>query len=117
MAEETVLAFPWLAVAPPTSEGERKPGFATLQEYLERFGYMPSGDAELGALDEQAKQALARFQRISHVEETGEFDEPTCAAMMQPRCALPDPDPDRAPGEFDRKPVRAVRDGWSLSRG
>jgi hypothetical protein len=115
MAEETVLAFPWLAAVPPTSEGERKPGFAKVQEYLERF--LPRGDFELGALDEQTKQALARFQRFFHVEETGEFDEPTCAAMMQPRCALPDPDPDRAPVEFDRKPVRAVRDGWSLSGG
>jgi hypothetical protein len=96
MAAETVLAFPWLAAVPPTSEGERKPGFAKVQEYLDRFGYMPSDDFELGVLDERTKQALARYQRFFHLEETGEFDEPTRAAMMQPRCALPDPDPDHA---------------------
>src|SRR5919112_2114739 len=94
MADDNVLAFPWLAAVPETAEGERTTGFAKVQDYLERFGYLATDGVTVGQLDGDTHAALRRFQRFFGLEETGEFDEPTRAAMMRPRCSHPDPEPD-----------------------
>src|SRR5687767_8598839 len=92
MANETVLAFPWLAAVPDTQQGDEALGFDKVQDYLRRFGYLEDDESrvEVGTLDHPTEEALRRFQRFYQLPETGEFDDETRTAMMQPRCALPD---------------------------
>ena len=94
MDQQTVMAFPYLAAVPETGPGEDTPGFAKVQEYLHRFGYLEEQEergVDVGVLDDPTSEALKRFQTFHGVEPTGVFDDATRDAMMQPRCALPDP--------------------------
>ncbi|MFC5379375.1 matrixin family metalloprotease [Aquipuribacter nitratireducens] len=91
---DDVRAFTHLADVPTTSPGEENEGFAGVQEFLDRFGYLDRTAVHLMENDDPTQEALARFQRFYGLEPTGVFDEATREAMMQPRCALPDPQGD-----------------------
>ena len=91
MVNSTPSEFVYLAAVPPTSAGERSPGFAKVQAYLRRFGYLRAGSFDAGALDDVTREALVRYQRFFGLPETSVFDEPTRAAMMQARCGHSDP--------------------------
>jgi hypothetical protein len=109
----------------PTPKKKVKPGLTsksaaadvtTVQDYLERFGYLgtldadsigaptfplgegddqagvagrPSG-AKKGKLDAATKEAIASFQRFANLPVTGTLDDATADKMNQPRCGIPD---------------------------
>lgn len=58
--------------------------------YLKRFGYMNSLHRSGFQSIVSTSKALKRMQRQMGLEETGELDQPTLAAMKQPRCGVPD---------------------------
>ncbi|KAM8829369.1 matrix metalloproteinase-9 isoform 2-T4 [Synchiropus picturatus] len=60
------------------------------ENYLQKFGYMnPLQRSGLQSLGSTSK-ALRRMQRQMGLEETGQLDKATLAAMKQPRCGVAD---------------------------
>jgi hypothetical protein len=85
--------------------GAEGAGVSAVQSYLEQFGYLTSpsakgavnGHAGLplldappettpGTFDDATEEALRRFQSMSGLAVTGEFDAATKAKMSEPRC-------------------------------
>ena len=57
-----------------------------------KFGYLPRGDLETGALrsKEEIERAVKVFQRFARLNVTGELDGPTRHQMSKPRCGNAD---------------------------
>jgi uncharacterized protein YcgI (DUF1989 family) len=98
VAKKTVQAFPAVQAAPPLAQGQQDPQFVAVQEFLQRFGYLPSGGAgagpapAAGRLDDPTAAALVLYQRRNGLPVTGVFDEATRAQMSTHRCGMPDLD-------------------------
>lgn len=60
------------------------------QSYLKRFGYMDTLKRSGFQSMVSTSKAVKRMQRQMGLEETGELDQSTLAAMKQPRCGVPD---------------------------
>ena len=70
--------------------------FRLFQDFLGKFHYLsPSkkGNHDVG-------EALKKFQKFSHLPETGELDEETMRQMKKPRCG--DPDVEEEASRFKR---------------
>lgn len=95
-----------LARVPLASLEEAPEGFATVQSFLSRFGYLPgegpagrlgalgaAGETpvDVGTLDAGTSSALAQYQSFHGLAVTGIFDEATREMMSRVRCLLPDP--------------------------
>uniref|UniRef100_A0A671YV29 Matrix metalloproteinase-9 n=1 Tax=Sparus aurata TaxID=8175 RepID=A0A671YV29_SPAAU len=64
---------------------------ATLRaSYLKRFGYMDTLKRSGFQSMVSTSKAVKRMQRQMGLEETGELDQSTLAAMKKPRCGVPD---------------------------
>jgi matrix metalloproteinase-14 (membrane-inserted) len=59
-------------------------------KFLEQFGYLPV--MKEGVQHDQASRsgAIRRFQKMYHIQETGQLDPPTMKMMIAPRCGMPD---------------------------
>uniref|UniRef100_A0A671YT93 Matrix metalloproteinase-9 n=1 Tax=Sparus aurata TaxID=8175 RepID=A0A671YT93_SPAAU len=60
------------------------------QSYLKRFGYMDTLKRSGFQSMVSTSKAVKRMQRQMGLEETGELDQSTLAAMKKPRCGVPD---------------------------
>lgn len=60
------------------------------ESYLKRFGYMDTLKRSGFQSMVSTSKAVKRMQRQMGLEETGELDQSTLAAMKQPRCGVPD---------------------------
>ena len=49
MATKSIQAFPEIQAAPTLPKGQADPQFAAVQQFLARFGYLPSAGAGAGA--------------------------------------------------------------------
>ncbi|KAG9260366.1 matrix metalloproteinase-19 [Astyanax mexicanus] len=73
---------------------QRRMEFTEAMNYLKQFGYLDTPlDLEVQAhwSDEEIKEALSLFQRVSELPITGQIDEATIGQMRQPRCGVEDP--------------------------
>lgn len=103
MANARAFTFP---TSIGLSEGIANPDVQTLQEFLQRFGYLriyslteefaavraasSPPEAVLGTFDEATTIALRNFQQFHGLPITGILDEATVAQMSRPRCGFPD---------------------------
>jgi len=93
--QETVRAFEKIAAVAVAQKGEQQEGLNHVQEFLNRFGYMPEAElqaAEPDVLGDPTAEALTKYQELHGLEVTGNFDEATRDVMTRPRCAMPDLD-------------------------
>ena len=98
MATKSIQAFPEIQAAPTLPKGQADPQFAAVQQFLMRFGYLPSPGAGAGAgpavadgqLDNRTSEALALYQKRHALPVTGVFDEATRTQMSKHRCGMPD---------------------------
>jgi len=102
MATKTIKAFPRVQATPSLSKEQAEPPLAAVQQFLTRFGYLPSPGARAGAvpgagaaaapgqLDDATSRALALYQQRHALPVTGVFDEPTRTQMSRHRCGMPD---------------------------
>uniref|UniRef100_A0A671YV20 Matrix metalloproteinase-9 n=1 Tax=Sparus aurata TaxID=8175 RepID=A0A671YV20_SPAAU len=60
------------------------------ESYLKRFGYMDTLKRSGFQSMVSTSKAVKRMQRQMGLEETGELDQSTLAAMKKPRCGVPD---------------------------
>ena len=80
-------------------------------DFLATFGYLNQGGGSqdsaslLGNITTVRKSALMEFQRYYGLPETGVVDDATRRAMRDPRCGVPDKDPN------DSSPVDELDDG------
>ncbi|KAJ8310167.1 hypothetical protein KUTeg_012032 [Tegillarca granosa] len=60
--------------------------------YLQKYGYIPKGSSESGALmsHRSIEKAVKQFQRFAGLKITGKLDADTMFMMKQPRCGVPD---------------------------
>jgi hypothetical protein len=79
-----------IAQVGPTTRGQKRDLFEHVQRFLVQFGYLPRGSYQEGVLDDITALALARYQELHRLRETGRFDEPTRDQMTMPRCGLAD---------------------------
>ena len=92
MAQKTVQAFPAIKVAPTLSKGQESSQFRSVQDFLQRFGYLRPAGFRANQLDDSTAAALALYQRRHGLPATGVFDEQTRAQMTVHRCGMPDLD-------------------------
>jgi len=99
------------------------------QRYLARYGYLSGVEraaADEGRLSEPLEAGLRRFQRFARLHVTGTLTVETLKLMRQPRCPMPDFQPEElgGPGVEDSDPFvfssnvwdqRNLR--WSLQTG
>src|SRR6478672_7972633 len=71
VADTGVIAFPEIAAVAPLAQGEEHPGLASVQGFLERFGYLTSQNVQPGKLDDQTANALQKFQEFNGLSPTG----------------------------------------------
>lgn len=91
MANGEVKAFPDIGRVAATKRGSKQQGLKSVQEFLDRFGYVRSmSEVEANSLDDPTAMALANYQRFNQLPVTGEFDEVTRDHMQLPRCAHAD---------------------------
>jgi hypothetical protein len=83
-------AFHPIGELKPVARRQSEEGFAQVQEFLERFGYLEPDTPERGTLCDRTAAALEHFQRRHGLRPTGEFDEDTRDTITTGRCALPD---------------------------
>jgi hypothetical protein len=95
MAEKEPAQRAFILDLEPAGLGATGDTVTTVQEFLQRFGYVDEEQSvALAAMDDTTSTALARYQRFHALEPTGIFDEPTREMMSRSRCLLPDrPDP------------------------
>ncbi|WP_299406761.1 matrixin family metalloprotease [Acaryochloris sp. IP29b_bin.148] len=70
--------------------GDTPKGLMTVQNYLQRFGYLDSDDYERGVYDKATLVGLQDFQRRFNLSNSGVFDSETKALMQLPRCGITD---------------------------
>lgn len=90
MPSSPKVAIPEIASLRPVKEGQHRPELASVQGYLEYFGYLQHGAYEAGVLDRPTALALASFQHFHSIAITGIFDVATRKVMILPRCGVPD---------------------------
>jgi hypothetical protein len=79
-----------LAAAPALGSGEEHPIADEVQRFLERYGYLPPGEARAGLIDPATSQALTAYQRFHSLPETGNFEAAVRDMMLLPRCGIQD---------------------------
>lgn len=77
---------------PAMGRGARSDRLLPVQDYLERFGYLPPASNPRGTLDGNTGLGLALFQSRLGLRVTGVFERETRQAMAAHRCGLPDLD-------------------------
>jgi hypothetical protein len=78
--------------SPAIGRGARSDRLLPVQDYLERFGYLPPASYTRGTLDENTSSGLALFQTRLGLRVTGAVERETRRAMAAHRCGLPDLD-------------------------
>jgi hypothetical protein len=91
------------------TQGARGPEVRAAYEYLRQFGYFPNAELERDnpdfrpmvpapadpeLFDQNLAAGLRKFQKNAGIDVTGELDAATQALIGQPRCGMPDEDPD-----------------------
>jgi hypothetical protein len=74
-------------------KGAESEAVGSVQEFLERFGYMrPAtvGTFTAERFDDATQQAVGLYQAFNGLPVTGEVDEATATEMAKPRCGVPD---------------------------
>ncbi|XP_048413191.2 matrix metalloproteinase-28 [Stegostoma tigrinum] len=89
-----LLFIPWSPCVPVEQEPKRTAARERLRlqatvAFLEKYGYLEPGPPEELSLA-QVKEAVRKFQWISHLPVSGALDEPTVQQMMEPRCGVKD---------------------------
>jgi peptidoglycan hydrolase-like protein with peptidoglycan-binding domain len=73
--------------------GATSAAVGSVQEFLERFGYMrPAtvGAFAAATFDDPTEQAVRLYQAFNGLPVTGDIDDATVAEMSKPRCGFPD---------------------------
>jgi hypothetical protein len=83
--------------------------------FLRRFGYLPDHECADDELCAHVSLALRRFQAFYRLEETGTLTLETLKLMNQPRCGLPDLEPEEigGPGIEDSDPFVFKGTPWT----
>jgi hypothetical protein len=92
MPEKNIEPFAAVKSVPSMSRGQQAPGFKAVQDFLQRFGYLPTGTFRSDTLDDPTAEALALYQQRHGLARTGDFDDQTRAQMTTHRCGMPDLD-------------------------
>jgi hypothetical protein len=96
MATKTIQAFPQVQAAPTLAKGQADPQLVAVQQFLTRFGYLPSAGpgagpaATSGQLDDATSQALALYQKRHALHRCGMPDLINGVAFVT-RCSWPTP--------------------------
>ncbi|KAF7136728.1 hypothetical protein CNMCM5793_006046 [Aspergillus hiratsukae] len=76
---------------PDLKKGESHSDVVDVQNYLKRYGYLPlDSSCDPCMLDAPTSQAIARFQKRSNIDSSGNLDDATKQEMTISRCGLPD---------------------------
>lgn len=95
------------------ARGDADPAVASLARFLTKYGYLLPSRRQPDALppedvfDGAIEEAVARYQRVHDLLETGVVDEETVRWMNTPRCGVADP----------QEPLRAFKHASRLARG
>jgi predicted Zn-dependent protease len=91
---------------PVVRRGKRDVLMPMVGWFLGRFGYLPDHECAEDELCAHVSLALRRFQAFYRLEETGTLTLETLKLMNQPRCGLPDLEPEEVggPGVVDSDP-------------
>jgi hypothetical protein len=90
--QKTIQPFAAIKSVRSMSQGEQDPGFKAVQDFLQRFGYLPAQTFNSSQLDDPTADALARYQKQHGLAQTGKFDDQTREMMTKHRCGMPDLD-------------------------
>jgi hypothetical protein len=90
MTTKTVRAFSSIRNVAPVEKGEKNQELPTVQEFLQRFGYLDEGAFHPGELDDATSEALKNYQRLNGRRPVGTFNKATREQMTTHRCGLPD---------------------------
>jgi hypothetical protein len=90
MNDSLSVPRPEIRDLPTIGRGARSAGLLPVQDYLQRFGYLPADGYARGSLDGDTGLGLALFQSRLGLEVTGTFQAETRSTMAEARCGLPD---------------------------
>jgi hypothetical protein len=79
----------------PTGRGDTGGAVSSVARFLERFGYLvrrqsPAASMESMRFDGELEEAIARYQRLHSLPDTGLLDAETLRLMNTPRCGVAD---------------------------